>query len=237
MSLMAATKGIENETLMIMSQVAESILPDIYTERFACVAGPSFAREVCMKYPTAVTVACQDLEHGKRLQQLFYTENFRVYISKDIVGGQLAGALKNVIAIAAGAADGLGFGHNARAALITRGLAEITRLGVAMGANPLTFAGLVGMGDLVLTCTGDLSRNRTVGLRIGRGADLQEITGNMNMVAEGIKTTRSAYELGEKMGVDMPITCQVFEILYQGKNPKEAVRDLMTRELKEELEN
>ena len=235
-SLMAATKGIENDTMMVMSQVAEDVLPQGYMDRFACLAGPSFAKEVSRKYPTAVTIACRDLSHAGRLQQLFYTEFFRVYITQDLIGTQLGGALKNVIAIAAGAADGLMFGLNARAALITRGLAEITRLGVAMGANPLTLAGLAGMGDLVLTCTGDLSRNRTVGLKIGKGMKLKEITGSMNMVAEGVKTAKSVYALAKKTGVDMPITTQVYEILYKDKDPKTAVKELMTRELKAELD-
>ena len=236
-SLMTATKGIENESLMIMSDVAAGILPEDYMADFSCLAGPSFSKEVCQKNPTAITIACCDLAHSERLQKLFYTDFFRVYITQDLTGVQLGGALKNIIAIAAGASDGLRFGHNARAALITRGLAEITRLGVAMGANPLTFAGLAGMGDLVLTCTGDLSRNRTVGLKIGKGMSLKEITGSMNMVAEGIKTTRSAYHLSRKMGVDMPITTQVYEILYEGKAPKDAVKELMTRELKSEQEH
>ncbi len=237
MSLITATKGIENDTLMIMSQVAESILPEEYIADFASLDGPSFAKEVSRRLPTAVTIACPDPGHAERLQRLFNTEFFRVYVSQDVIGVQLGGALKNVIAIAAGAADGLEFGHNARAALITRGLAEITRLGVAMGANPLTFAGLAGMGDLVLTCTGDLSRNRTVGFKIGKGLSLEEITGSMNMVAEGVKTTRSTYELAKKMGVDMPITAQVYQILYKGKNQKEAVKELMGRKLKAELEH
>ena len=237
MSFISATKGIENDTLMLMSQVAESILTGEYMAKFACLDGPSFAKEVSKKLPTAVTIACADLDHGERLQRLFYTEFFRVYVSQDIIGVQLGGALKNVIAIAAGAADALEFGHNARAALITRGLAEISRLGVAMGANPLTFAGLAGMGDLVLTCTGDMSRNRTVGFKIGKGLSVKEITGSMNMVAEGVKTARSSYELAKKMGVDMPITTQVYQILYEGKDPKEAVKELMGRELKAEIEN
>lgn len=237
MGIIAATKGIENGTLMMMSQVAESVLPGDYMERFACIGGPSFAREVCKKHPTAVTIACGDLKHAEKLQQVFNTDYFRVYISQDLTGVQLGGALKNVIAIGAGIADGLGFGHNARAALITRGLAEITRLAVAIGANPHTLSGLAGMGDLVLTCTGDMSRNRTVGLKIGKGMSLDEITKNMSMVAEGIKTARSAYELGKKMEVDMPICNQVHHILYNGKNPKEAVKYLMGRELKAELEH
>lgn len=237
MLLMAATKGIENQSMMVMSQVAASVLDANYLANFACLAGPSFAREVCEKFPTAVTIASPDMECAERLQRAFYTDFFRVYVSQDLVGVQLGGALKNVIAIAAGAADALRFGHNARAALITRGLAEIARLGVAMGANPLTFAGLAGMGDLVLTCTGDLSRNRTVGLKIGTGMRLEEITGSMKMVAEGINTARSAYELGRKMGVEMPITTEVYHVLYEGKEPIEAVKELMSRGLKAELEH
>jgi glycerol-3-phosphate dehydrogenase (NAD(P)+) len=234
MRLMTATKGIENDSLKIMSQVVEEILPEEYLRPFACLAGPSFAREVMAKQPTAVTISCRDMDYAERLQTIFSTEFFRVYTSDDLVGVQLCGALKNVIAIASGAADGLGFGLNARAALITRGLAEITRLGVAMGANPITFAGLSGIGDLVLTCTGDLSRNRMVGLKIGQGMRLEEITRDMNMVAEGVKTSISAYQLGKKIGVDMPIINQVYQILYQGKEPRSAVRELMTRELKKE---
>ncbi len=237
MSLITATKGIENESLKIMSQVAEEILPKEFLKDFASLDGPSFAKEVVRRFPTAVTIACNDPDQAERLQQLFNTDYFRVYASQDVVGVQLGGALKNVIAIAAGAADGLQFGHNARAALITRGLAEITRMGVEMGANPLTFAGLAGMGDLVLTCTGDLSRNRTVGYKIGKGMSIEEITKSMNMVAEGVKTTRSTYELSKKIGVDMPITTQVYQILYKGKDPKKAVIELMSRELKAELEH
>ncbi len=237
MSLMAATKGIENKTLETMSQVAQEILPETFTSQFAGLAGPSFAREVCSRQPTAVTIGCRDIAHAETLQKTFYRDFFRVYVTQDILGIELCGALKNVIAIAAGAADGLRFGHNARAALITRGLAEMTRLGVAMGANPYTFAGLAGMGDLVLTCTGDLSRNRTVGLKIGQGMKLAEIVNSMNMVAEGVKTTQSAYYLGRKMKVDMPITEQIYQTLYEGKDPREAVKELMTRGLKFELEN
>jgi glycerol-3-phosphate dehydrogenase (NAD(P)+) len=237
MALMAATKGIENDTQMVMSQIVESVLSPDYSDRFAYLAGPSFAKEVTRRYPTAVTIACRDMTHAEQLQRIFHTEFFRVYTSTDLMGVQLGGALKNVIAIAAGISDGLNFGHNARAALITRGLAEITRLGVCMGANPLTFAGLAGMGDLVLTCTGDLSRNRSVGLKIGEGMHLKEIIEGMNMVAEGIKTTKSAYMLAQKKGVEMPITNQMYQILYEGKDPKEAVKELMGRELKVELEH
>ena len=233
-AVMTATKGLENESLKTMSQVAEEVLAKSRSHRLACLAGPSFSKEVSMKYPTAVTIACLDLEHAERLQRLFYTDYFRVYATEDLIGVELSGALKNVIAIAAGVLDGLNFGHNAMAALITRGLAEIARLGVAMGANPLTFAGLAGLGDLVLTCTGDLSRNRTVGLKIAEGQRLEHIVAETPMVAEGVKTAVSAYELGKKIGVEMPIINEVYEVLYRGKDPKEAVRELMTRELKVE---
>jgi len=235
-AIIIATKGIENHTLMIMSQVAEEVLHGRYMATFACLSGPSFARDVARHYPTAVTIACRHMGHAKRLQQLFSTDFFRVYAGDDLIGTQLGGALKNVIAIAAGASDGLKFGENARAALITRGLAEMTRLGVAMGSNPHTFAGLAGLGDLVLTCTGDLSRNRTVGLKVGMGMALEEVTRSMRMVAEGIKTARSAYELSERMGVAMPITREVYRILYEGKDPKDAVRELMLRGLRAERE-
>lgn len=235
-SVIIATKGIENDTLMVMSQVAEAVLDKRYMAKFACLSGPTFAREVACQYPTVVAVACRDIGHSKRLQQLFSRDFFRVYAGDDLIGTQLGGALKNVIAIAAGASDGLEFGENARAALITRGLAEMTRLGVAMGSNPHTFAGLAGLGDLVLTCTGDLSRNRTVGLKVGMGIKLEEITRSMRMVAEGVKTARSAYELSQKMGVTMPITREVYRILYEGRDPRDAVRELMLRDLKAERE-
>jgi len=220
-----------------MSQVVEAVLGPRILTRFACLAGPSFATEVSRKFPTAVSVACKDPSHGEKVQRLFSTGFFRVYLSSDVVGTQLGGALKNVIAIAAGVSDGLNFGHNARAALITRGLAEITRLGVQMGSNPHTFAGLAGMGDLVLTCTGDLSRNRTVGLQVGKGKTVHEITARTNMVAEGIKTAKSAYQLSKRENVSMPIVQQVYEILYENKDPQQAVRELMSRDLKAELEH
>jgi glycerol-3-phosphate dehydrogenase (NAD(P)+) len=235
-SVMIATKGIENDTLLVMSQLAGEILDQRYLETFACLSGPSFAREVARGYPTAVTVACRHMGHAKKLQELFSRDFFRVYAGDDLIGTQLGGALKNVIAIAAGASDGLKFGENARAALITRGLAEMTRLGVAMGSNPHTFAGLAGLGDLVLTCTGDQSRNRSVGLKIAMGMDLEELTRSMRMVAEGVKTARSAHELSLKMRVAMPITTEVYRILYEARDPKDAVRELMLRDLKAERE-
>ncbi|MFO8090221.1 MAG: NAD(P)H-dependent glycerol-3-phosphate dehydrogenase [Desulfatiglandaceae bacterium] len=234
--IVSATKGIENDSLMVMSEVAGEVLGNGYEALFTCLSGPSFAKEVSAGLPAAVTVASLDGEIGPMLQRLFSTESFRVYLCDDLVGVQLGGALKNVIAIAAGICDGLGFGYNARAALITRGLAEITRLGVSMGAEPLTFSGLAGLGDLVLTCTGDLSRNRSVGVKIGQGEKIGEILGPMKMVAEGVKTCRSAHMLGLKKGVDMPITREVYEVLYERKAPKDAVKNLMARELKNENE-
>lgn len=230
-----ATKGIENGTLMVMSQVAESMLSSEQMRRFSCLTGPSFAKDVSLRLPTAVMVACGEKEQCAVLQRLFFTDFFRVYAGDDLMGAQLGGALKNVMAIAAGASDGLGFGSNARAALITRGLAEMTRLGVALGARNTTFAGLAGLGDLVLTCTGEQSRNRTVGFQVGKGMKLQEITRDMKMVAEGIRTARSAYELSVREKIDMPITAEVYRILYEGKAPEEAVKDLMNRDLKAEL--
>ena len=233
--LVVGTKGIENETLMTMSQVVASVLPGDWANTFACLSGPSFAREVCHKHPTAITLASRNKELSIYLQELFSTDYFRIYTTQDVIGVELGGALKNVIAIAAGISDGLGFGSNARAALLTRGLAEITRLGVSMGAQPLTFAGLAGIGDLILTCTGDLSRNRTVGLKIAEGLSATEILSGMKMVAEGIKTSLSAFNLAKKMGVEMPIITEVHNVIYKGKEPRRAVKDLMTRALKVEL--
>jgi len=233
--VVSATKGIENETLLTMSDIWKELLPKD-SVRVTCLAGPSFAREVIRKIPTAITVAADDMEAARQVQQVFSTNYFRVYTSLDKVGVELAGALKNVIALAAGACDGLGFGHNTRAALITRGLAEISRLGAKMGAHPLTFAGLSGVGDLVLTCTGDLSRNRTVGFQLGQGRKLKEILGEMRMVAEGVNTAKSVHFLAERMQVEMPISEQVYQVLYEGKEPLFAVRELMERDLKHELE-
>ena len=234
-TLIVGTKGIENETLMTMSQVVASVLPADWNNMFASLSGPSFAREVCDKHPTAVTLASRNKELSIYLQELLAADYFRIYTTQDVIGVELGGALKNVIAIAAGILDGLGFGFNARAALLTRGLAEITRLGVSMGAQPLTFAGLAGIGDLILTCTGDLSRNRMVGLKIAEGVSTEEIVSGMKMIAEGVKTSLSAYNLAQKMGVDMPIITEVYNVIYKRKDPRKAVKDLMTRELKVEL--
>jgi glycerol-3-phosphate dehydrogenase (NAD(P)+) len=231
----SASKGIENDSLMTMNDVMEDVLPKGFHHRLAFLSGPSFAREVCKKMPTAVSVASRSPETAARVQNVFNCDYFRVYTNPDVIGVELGGALKNVIAIAAGCSDGLGYGHNTRAALITRGLSEIARLGMAMGANPLTFSGLSGMGDLVLTCTGELSRNRTVGFRLGQGATLKDILSEMKMVAEGVKTTKSAYDLSQKYSVSMPITEQVYKLLYEEKEPNQVVRDLMGRDLKSEL--
>lgn len=234
--LVSAAKGIENDTLLTMSEVLQEVLGTDVNQRSAFLSGPSFAREVAEEQPTAVAVAADDLAVASRVQELFSTEYFRVYTNQDVVGIEIGGAMKNVIALAAGVSDGLGFNHNARAALITRGLAEIARLGGALGAQETTFSGLAGMGDLVLTCTGDLSRNRSVGIELGRGRKLDEILNQMRMVAEGVKTTLSAYQLATKLKVDMPITEQMYLILYEDKDPQQAVADLMSRALSSEDE-
>ncbi|HEX9777198.1 MAG TPA: NAD(P)H-dependent glycerol-3-phosphate dehydrogenase [Geopsychrobacteraceae bacterium] len=232
--IVSASKGIENDSLMLMSQVLEETLPRALQKNIGFLSGPSFAKEVAAHMPTAVVAAARDKKVAGTIQELFNTETFRVYTHNDIIGVELGGALKNVIALAAGVSDGLGFGHNTRAALITRGLAEMTRIGLMLGGTAETFAGLAGMGDLVLTCTGDLSRNRSVGIELGKGRKLQEILAGMQMVAEGVKTTLSAYQLAEKLGVEAPIIEQMYQILYQDKDPKQAVSDLMLRELKAE---
>ncbi|MBN2808497.1 MAG: NAD(P)-dependent glycerol-3-phosphate dehydrogenase [Deltaproteobacteria bacterium] len=235
--LVSAAKGIENQTLMTMSQVLEEELEHAGRKAdLAFLSGPSFAREVALGLPTAVVAASEKEAVAELVQQVFSGERFRVYTNDDVIGIEFGGALKNVMALAAGIADGLGFGANTRAALITRGLSEMTRLGVAAGACPQTFAGLAGMGDLVLTCTGDLSRNRTVGLELGRGRSLQDILGGMNMVAEGVKTTISTYQLAARLQVEAPITEQVYKILEEGKDPRQAVTDLLQRSLKAEVQ-
>lgn len=231
--MLCAGKGIELGTHMTISQLVEDAVGPL-KPRYAMLSGPSFAFEVCREMPTAVALGCADKKLGAMLQDALSTSYFRVYTNPDYRGVEIGGAVKNIIAIAAGIADGLGFGSNARAALITRGLAEMSRLGVALGAKPATFMGLSGMGDLVLTCTGELSRNRQVGLRLGRGQKLLDILGQMKMVAEGVKTTEAVHELAQQKGVDLPITEQVFKVLYQDKDPESAVMELMGRELKGE---
>jgi glycerol-3-phosphate dehydrogenase (NAD(P)+) len=234
--LASAAKGIENESLLTMCQVFDDVLPKQLAYRRACLSGPSFARDVGRGLPTAITAASPDRRSARLLQTIFASPYMRVYTSNDLIGVELGGALKNIFAIAAGISDGLGAGDSARAAVITRGLAEMSRLGVKLGANPLTFMGLAGVGDLVLTCTGDLSRNRTVGLKLGRGQKLADILAEMKMVAEGVKTTRSVYDLARREEVDMPVTEQVFEVLYNDKDAQKGLMDLMTRRLKDEID-
>ena len=232
--IVSATKGIENETLMTISELLEDVLPLRFHPYLAYLSGPSFAREVAQRHPTTVAVASYSDKLGQLVQNAFHTPYFRAYRTTDVEGVEIGGSLKNVIAIAVGVADGMGFGHNSRAALITRGLAEISRLAVKRGANPLTVAGLAGMGDLVLTCTGGLSRNRAVGVKLGQGRPIAEILGDMRMVAEGVKTAKSVYDLAESLGVDMPICREVYGVLYEGKTPAEGLKDLMARELTRE---
>jgi glycerol-3-phosphate dehydrogenase (NAD(P)+) len=232
--VVSASKGIETDSLLTMDGVLAEVLP-AEAARTACfLSGPSFAREVGLGYPTAVTIASGDAASAVRAQELFQTPVFRVYTSDDVPGVELGGAVKNVIAIAAGTVEGMGFGHNTQAALITRGLAEIMRLGAAMGADPATLAGLAGIGDLILTCTGGLSRNRTVGVELGRGRSLEEILAGMVMVAEGVRTARSTHDLARREGVEMPIVDAVYGMLYEGLDPRAAVEQLMLRSPKPE---
>lgn len=226
-----ASKGIERGTLLTVSD----ILKELFTCRIAVLTGPSFASEIIKKLPTAVIVASDESDTGLLLQEIFNTDYFRVYTHSDVLGAELGGALKNVMAIAAGISDGLGLGASARAALITRGLAEIIRLGVAMGADERTFMGLSGLGDLVLTCTGRLSRNFTVGFKLGQGLKLEDVLHNMTMVAEGITTAEAAFKLSEKYNIAMPIVEQIYKVTNEGKNPSNAVKELMARSLKSEF--
>ncbi len=232
--IVTASKGIEITTLRRMDEIFAEVLPREQSHRLCVLSGPSFAREVVAGAPTAVVVASRD--EGARLgaQALFQTDRFRVYTNSDVVGVELGGALKNVIAVAAGVAAGLELGHNAVAALMTRGVAEISRLGVALGAQPATFAGLAGMGDLVLTCTGGLSRNRTVGYRLGLGHSMEEIMGKARTVAEGVATVRAVHKLARRLGIEMPVSAEVFRIVVEGADPMEALHRLMTREPKSE---
>jgi len=235
--IVSAVKGIENTTLSTMTQVmAEELTRSGKEESVqpAVLSGPSFAREVADNTPTAVTIGCSNMSTARSLQKFFGTDTFRIYASTDVIGLEVSAAFKNVIAIATGICDGLGYGMNTRAALITRGLAEITRYGMHIGADPQTFSGLSGMGDLILTCTGDLSRNRSVGVQLGRGKKLEQILAEMNMVAEGVKTTLSGYKLSRKHGIEMPILEQIYKILYKNKDCSKAVLDLLSRDMKVE---
>jgi len=232
--IVSLTKGIEKNSLKRMSEVMEEVFSPLFTPRIAVLSGPSFALEVVQNHPTAVVVASKDLNLAKKIQHLISSVSFRAYTSKDIIGVELGGALKNVIAIAAGISDSLEFGNNSNAALVTRGISEIKRLGIKLGARMETFSGLAGIGDLVLTCTGKLSRNRYVGYQLGKEKTLAEIVSSMKMVAEGISTTLSARQLAKREEVEMPISEQVYQVLYKNKNPKIALQDLMSRKLKEE---
>ena len=233
--ILSATKGIECETLMLVSDILKDVLPDNLHGNLAYLSGPSFALELARRLPTAVTIAAENPDLCGEIQHMISTDYFRAYATEDVIGVEVGGSLKNIIAIGSGAADGLGLGLNSQAGLITRGLAEITRLAVTLGANPLTMAGLAGMGDLVLTCTGKLSRNRTVGFELGQGKSLKEILENLGEVAEGVNTTKAAYELAKKMKVEMPITAAIHRVLFEGADPRETVFELMGRELKHEL--
>jgi len=229
--VVSVSKGLEEGTLDTMTAVLEETLPGLSV---VALSGPTFALEVYAGQPTAVVAASTDLTAAELVQQAFATGAFRVYTSGDVVGVELGGALKNVIALAAGILEGMGLGHNPRAALITRGLAEMTRLGEALGADPITFAGLAGMGDLILTATGQLSRNRSLGVEIGKGRNYTDVLAERRSVAEGVHTARAAVELGRRKGVELPIAVEISQILFEGKSPRRAVADLMERELKAE---
>jgi glycerol-3-phosphate dehydrogenase (NAD(P)+) len=235
--VVTASKGIEIKTHLTMTGILKETLPPVFFDQLAVLSGPTFAKEVAVKVPTVATAASADLSVATYVQQIFATPYFRVYTNDDVMGVELGGAIKNVIAIASGIVDGLGLGLNTRAALITRGLTEMQRLGIKLGANPHTFSGLTGVGDLVLTCTGHLSRNHTVGKLIGEGKKLNHILSEMKMVAEGVKTAKSLYNLSRKLGVEMPISHAVYRILYEDLSPEKAVFLLMTRGLKDEMDD
>ncbi len=232
--VVSLTKGFDKRTLMRMSQVMEEVFRPHVRPRVAVLSGPSFAKEVASGHPTALVVASRDPSAARDVQHLISSVTLRAYTSTDVAGVEVAGALKNVVAIAAGIADAMKFGLNTRAALITRGNVEITNLGLALGARKETFAGLAGFGDLVLTCTGELSRNHRVGHELGKGRSLREILAGMRMVAEGVHTTVAARRISRALGVEMPISEEIYQVLYRGKSPKKAVEDLMSRALKAE---
>jgi glycerol-3-phosphate dehydrogenase (NAD(P)+) len=234
MLFVSATKGLENDTLLRMSEVIAQVLRSRFAARIAVISGPTFAHEVARFEPTTLVAASEDPGLASTVQQAFSGPTFRLYASPDPIGVEIGGSIKNVVAIGAGVLHGMGLGHNVMAALVTRGLAEMTRLATAMGGRGQTLAGLAGLGDLVLTCTGDLSRNRTVGVELARGRKLQEIVGSMKMVAEGIKTTNAAVDLARRLSVEMPIAHQMFQMLHFGVSPRDAIQRLMERSLKEE---
>lgn len=234
MIVVSATKGIEIETGKRISQVVAEVIPNLTRSRFVCLSGPSFAKEVVENHPTAVVAASEDHDASRIVQSELSWDNLRIYTNDDVIGAELGGSVKNVMAIAAGIVAGLGFGSNSIAALITRGLAEMTRLALHEGARLETLMGLAGLGDLVLTCTGTLSRNRFVGQELGKGRSLNDITAGMNEVAEGVKTARAVKQLADRTGIEMPITNQVHAVLYEGKSAAEAANELMTRPLRKE---
>lgn len=231
--LICASKGIENDTLFTTHQIFQDVLNTSYS--IASISGPTFAKEVASGVPSALVASAEDLETASQVQEIFSTDKMKVFTSTDLVGVEIGGALKNVIAIATGICDGLGLGFNTRAALITRGLVEISRIGTELGARPETFYGLTGLGDLVLTCTGDLSRNRQLGIQLGQGKSLQEITKNMKMVAEGVLTVKSAYSLMKKFNVQAAIIEETYRVLHENKSPDQALKDLMKLEISTEF--
>lgn len=237
LTIVHVSKGIEPDTLLRISEMIEEEMPKELMKDLIVLSGPSHAEEVSLKHPTTVTVSSKNMEAAERIQDLFINSTFRVYTNPDIIGVEIGGALKNIIALAAGISDGLGYGDNAKAALITRGLAEIARLGTKMGASPLTFSGLTGIGDLIVTCTSVHSRNWRAGNLIGKGQPLDEVLENMGMVVEGVRTTKAAYQLAEKYDVCMPITKVLYRVLFEGETPKDAVDALMSRMKTHEMED
>lgn len=232
--VVSLSKGIENDTLMTMSQVLDDVLEDVPPTRIGVLYGPSHAEEVAEGRPTTVVAAATEERVAEEIQETFMTKGLRVYVNTDVIGVEISGSAKNVLAIAAGIGDGVGYGDNAKAAIVTRGIAEIRRLGLAMGANPQTFAGLAGIGDLVVTCMSRHSRNRYVGEQIGRGKTLDEVLADMDMVAEGIRTTQSLHDLAKRHNVEMPITEALYAVLFEGERPRDMVEKLMTRSAKHE---
>ncbi|WP_338470101.1 NAD(P)H-dependent glycerol-3-phosphate dehydrogenase [Niallia sp. XMNu-256] len=237
LTIVHVSKGIEPDTFMRISEMIQEELPKDLYESIVVLSGPSHAEEVALRQPTTVTSSSQNITAAERVQDLFINQHFRVYTNPDIIGVEIGGALKNIIALAAGISDGLGYGDNAKAALMTRGLAEITRLGVKMGASPLTFAGLTGIGDLIVTCTSVHSRNWRAGNLLGKGKSLQEVLDNMGMVVEGVRTTKAAWQLAKKYEVNMPITDALYGVLFNNGNAKAAVDELMGRVKTHEMED
>lgn len=237
LTVVHVSKGIEPDSLMRISEMIEADMSSSMLKDLVVLSGPSHAEEVSLRHPTTVAVSSKNMAAAERIQDLFINQYFRVYTNPDIVGVEIGGALKNIIALASGITDGLGYGDNAKAALITRGLAEITRLGSAMGASPLTFSGLTGIGDLIVTCTSVHSRNWRAGNLLGKGQNLDEVLTNMGMVVEGVRTTKAAYQLAQKYEVDMPITNALYGVLFAGKDVKDSVDLLMNRDKRSEMED